>query len=339
MQVLLPVDASDASTHAVASLRAFAKGRSGTVIPVLLNVDQPPTRTLTESEAESMERSKAERALAESLLARHQRTLSDVGFSVRSLVRSGATAATILDVAQVGGASLLVMGTRGTGMLRGFALGSVALRVVLAAPCPVILVKPDARLPLETREVTRVVVPVDGSVVADTAVHHILALRELFGPLHVELVHFEPSLTLIEAIMPPHEDVLRKWCGGQSHQAVAAARRLLDDAAVSRRSWTRRQILTNDWARALAAWAREQPAPARRRRRRARHARQCRRLGWKLGLVSVPTADAPTIPAQGKPACHCSPAMAQVSNASAALRRGWIASEHDAPYTGFALAG
>jgi nucleotide-binding universal stress UspA family protein len=151
----------------------------------------------------------------------------------------------------VRGASLLVMGTRGTGMLRGFALGSVALRVALAAPCPVVLVKPDARLPLETREITRVLLPVDGSVVADTAVHHILALRELFGPMHVELVHFEPSLTLIEAIMPPHEDVLRKWCGGQSHQAVAAARKLLDDAAISHEV----SLLAGDPATAIAGLA------------------------------------------------------------------------------------
>lgn len=233
MRVLLPIDASDASARAVAFLRSFAHARPVAVTPVLLHVLRPWMKASPDPAAEWAEMSEAERARAEALLAPHHGSLSDAGFAARALIRSGAPASTILEVAAECGASLVVMGTRGTGMLRGFALGSVALRVAPAAPCPVILVKPDARLPSETRPLTRVVLPVDGSAVSDTAVERLVALRHLFGPLHVELVHFEPGLTLLEVIMPPHEDVLRKWYGEQSHRAVAAARRLLTEAGIS----------------------------------------------------------------------------------------------------------
>lgn len=233
MQVLLPVDGSAASARAVALLRALARSRPRTLAPVLLHVYQPWMKALPDPTAEWAELSATERSRAEALLAPYQGQLSDDGFEARAIVRSGAPASTILDVAAECGASLVLMGTRGTGVLRGFALGSVALRVAPAAPCPVFLVKPDARLPSETRPLTRVVLPVDGSVVSDTAVERLVELRHLFGPLHVELVHFEPGLTLLEIIMPPHEDVLRKWYGEQSHRAVAAAQRLLAEAGIA----------------------------------------------------------------------------------------------------------
>lgn len=233
MQVLLPLDGSDASARAVEFLRACARGGPGPVLPTLLHVHQPWMKAVPDPAAEWQEMSERERAQAQALLAVHQRALSDAGLNVRTLVRSGPPASTILEAAAECAASLVVMGTRGAGMLRGFALGSVALRVAPAAPCPVVLVKPEARLPSEQREFLRVVAPLDGSAVSDSAVQRLVALRDLFGPLHIDLVHFEPALTLLESVMPPHDDVLRRWSGEQSRRAVAAAARSLAEAGIS----------------------------------------------------------------------------------------------------------
>ncbi|MCE4540288.1 universal stress protein [Pelomonas sp. P7] len=256
MQVLLPIDGSAASARAVEFLCASKRGGPGTVMPTLLHVHQPRMKAVPDPAAEWQEMSDREQAHAQALLAVHQRTLSEAGFTAHTLVRSGAPASTILEVAAECGASLVVMGTRGAGMLGGFALGSVALRVAPAAPCPVVLVKPDAKLPSISREFTQVVAPLDGSAVSDSAVQRLVALRDFFGPLHVNLVHFEPALTLLESIMPPHDDVLRRWCGEQSRRAVAAAAHLLTEAGISHEV----SLLAGDAAPSVAELALRQGA-------------------------------------------------------------------------------
>jgi nucleotide-binding universal stress UspA family protein len=68
----------------------------------------------------------------------------------------GDQATEILRVARKVGADLIVMGTHGRSMLPRLLMGSVAERVVRAAPCPVLTVRvpmPHARLSLELEPV------------------------------------------------------------------------------------------------------------------------------------------------------------------------------------------
>lgn len=59
-------------------------------------------------------------------------------------VVEGAPSDLLLTAAE--GAQLLVVGSRGQGAIRGLLLGSVALRCVVHAPCPVLVVPPPRRL-------------------------------------------------------------------------------------------------------------------------------------------------------------------------------------------------
>ena len=81
-----------------------------------------------------------------------QRTLEDLRrrgidsqpAAARHPVGSGAVAQQIVDLASSAGAEILIVGTRGRGPVAGLLLGSVALRLLHAAPCP-ILVVPEHR--------------------------------------------------------------------------------------------------------------------------------------------------------------------------------------------------
>jgi nucleotide-binding universal stress UspA family protein len=79
-------------------------------------------------------------AAAERELAGTVRQLLHHGVKARSLLREGAPDEEILSAAETERVSLVVMGTHGRKGIAHMLLGSVAERVVRAAPCPVLTV-------------------------------------------------------------------------------------------------------------------------------------------------------------------------------------------------------
>jgi len=71
--------------------------------------------------------------------------LRNAGVSAEALLRSGAPAATILGEAVARDVDLIVLGTNIRRSLSTAVLGSVADQVARSAPCPVLLVPPQAR--------------------------------------------------------------------------------------------------------------------------------------------------------------------------------------------------
>ena len=115
------------------------------------------------------------------------------GREVEILVESGDPAARI--VAAAADADLLIMATRGRGAGGRAVFGSVADHVARHAPSPTLLVPgcdPSAPAPLATR----LVVPLDGSALADAALPVAADLGEVLGlTLHLVRV-VDPSLSL-----------------------------------------------------------------------------------------------------------------------------------------------
>ena len=63
------------------------------------------------------------------------------GATVRPIIRTGAPAEQIVELATTEHADLVVMGTHGRGGMSRVLLGSVADRVIRLAPCPVLTVR------------------------------------------------------------------------------------------------------------------------------------------------------------------------------------------------------
>lgn len=212
MNILLPFDGGPAAFHAVELLAGYA-GDAARLAPRVLNV-QPqsgdPGRTALKPAVER---------------------LAAAGFAVQAEVQIGPVAPTILSFKP----ELIVMGTRGQGALQGFALGSVALRVVHGNGPPVLLVKPDDRLPGTLGKRLRVLLAMDGSPPALRAAERLAAWRGWLGELEVHLVHVQQPLTVLQAVLPPHDDVVDQWSTKEGEQATQQARELFAREKIAHR--------------------------------------------------------------------------------------------------------
>ena len=176
MKILVAVDDSEASLQACRLVAGYAGDRSALEI-MLVNVQPLPVHLSPETGVPPSVLDTALRTEGRGQLDRAQGLLQAAGWHADGNVCLGPVAATLTEAALERSADVLVMGAGRQGMLRGYALGSVALRVAPAAHCPVVLVKPGAVLPLALGTRLRVTVPVDGSQQA------IEAVRRLASPM------------------------------------------------------------------------------------------------------------------------------------------------------------
>lgn len=144
--VLVATDFGTSSDHALRYGRALARTFGGS-LHVLHVVDDVLSRGLegesTEfwSDAQEAANQDAARHLAERVTADDGRRFGDRAVTVVSTNPALAIVAYAKEVA----ASLIVMGTHGARSTNSSGLGSVAERVVHAAPCPVLTIKDPER--------------------------------------------------------------------------------------------------------------------------------------------------------------------------------------------------
>jgi nucleotide-binding universal stress UspA family protein len=230
-RLLIPFDASPAAERAVELLAGYA-GEAARLVAVMLNVQIRPVRLWPGA---ALAPELIEEALIDagrSILKPAVARLAVAGLAAQAEVRQGLPADAILREAAAHGTEAVVMGTRGSGVLQGFALGSVALRVVHGGAAPVILVKPDAKLPAGLGRKLRVLLAMDGSQPALRAAERLAAWRGWLGELEVHLVHVQQPLGVLQAVLPPHDDVIAQWSTQEAEQATQAARDLFGRAGV-----------------------------------------------------------------------------------------------------------
>ena len=136
-QILVPLDGSEYSERAMGYANELARATGGALrlVTVLLRPEAPGAPKIAKLDEQS-------RVRAEQYLEPHLAAVRGAGVSaVDSEVRFGEAASAITDAATSSGADLIVMSTHGLGASGRYALGSVALKVLMTAPCPVLMVR------------------------------------------------------------------------------------------------------------------------------------------------------------------------------------------------------
>jgi nucleotide-binding universal stress UspA family protein len=132
-RILVPTEGTDSDLPALRHVRQLAEVHGAEV--VLLRVAHYHTRDERTHEVDD----------AEEDLRRAAAVVAGGGFPVRTELRHGEPAETIIAAAHELGADLIVMGTHGHGWLPRLVLGSVAEDVRHGADVPLLLVRADIK--------------------------------------------------------------------------------------------------------------------------------------------------------------------------------------------------
>jgi nucleotide-binding universal stress UspA family protein len=195
-RILIPLDGSALAEAALPAARAVAR-LTGASVMVMQAVEAPETG----------EDGAAPGAAA--YLAAVAGRLADDGVIVCTHVATGPAALAIIEAA--GEADLTVMATHGRGGVGRWALGSVADQVMQGAPSPVLLVRAEQAQPLASGYPRHVLVPLDGSELAEHALPMAMLLADRAGA-EVILTH----------IVTPLDDLLGD--AGENLLALASER-------------------------------------------------------------------------------------------------------------------
>ncbi len=133
----------------------------------------------------------AELEQATTYLADLKQRLAARNLAVDTVVAEGIAAQAIVDLAEERGAAAIVMATHGRGGLGRLVLGSVAAQVATQATVPLLLVRPTAGAAPPTPALRRLLVPLDGSPLAEQALE-----------LAQDLANQGAALVLVRVVAP-----------------------------------------------------------------------------------------------------------------------------------------
>lgn len=255
LHLLLAVDDSPASLNAARWLAAFASGQNRWHCTALA-VQAPVRSGEVSAIAPASITLAAREEQAQALLAKVQTIFTESGTPCRTLTCMGEAAPALLNQAVKLQANVVVMGRRSRGALQAALLGSVSHEVVRDSKLPIIVVGEQAPpAPVDTQAL-RVLLALDGSPAALRAADFAAALlHSENGPAHqLDAVHVSPSVTLVETLLQPKEQLLAHWAGTPATQSLSAAR----NAMAQRGLLVREHSLSSDApGEAIAALAAE----------------------------------------------------------------------------------
>lgn len=171
---------------------------------------------------------------AESAAARRRLDEGHIAYRFHGAV--GDPAREIVDLARSESCDEVIVGSRGLSALDGFALGSVAYKVVHLSPVPVTVV-PD---PLDTSDlapagksaVHRILLAVDGSEASTQAVAYVCALRDADMPVEVRLLNVQMPIASGNVRRLVSQAIVDAWFHEEGLQALDTAKKALQAAGI-----------------------------------------------------------------------------------------------------------
>ena len=200
--ILVPLDGSPFAEHALPLALALAR-RAGARL-LLVSVSTPLAEAYVEglyfSTLELEQEVQARRKAYLEAIARRLAEKANVPVTIA--VHHGEVAATLCDLLERGEADLAVLATHGRGALGRVWLGSVADEMIRHSSSPLLLVRPEADAPDLDREpdLTRMLLPLDGTPLAEQILEPAVALAGLIPGAEVILVRAIHALVPAEAV-------------------------------------------------------------------------------------------------------------------------------------------
>lgn len=140
-KVLVPLDGSKLAECALPYVRNLARGGFVGEI-VLLNVVEIPTTWIEGIDYVAIKDASLRQSTK--YLKELEEQLNKEGLPVKAEILEGMTTQVIVDYATEKGVDLIVIGTHGYTGMKKLMFGSVALRVLHDAHCPVLLIRPES---------------------------------------------------------------------------------------------------------------------------------------------------------------------------------------------------
>lgn len=243
-RILTPLDGSDISEQVLPYSRAIASRLSlPMTLLMAIEPDHPTIGQALNPELHSHELESHRAGHAENYLSSVAARMRDAGVTATTMVPRGEPARSVVDEAARDPDTLIAMSSHGRSGFARWWMGSVADRVLHTAENPLLLVRSQSRQPVSGESgPERLIVPVDGSEVAEEVLPHVAYLGSRLN-IPVDLVQvtisedeYYQAMSMGLRVLPPSLPSFRSFANrveGAASDYISDVKRRLQQQGVA----------------------------------------------------------------------------------------------------------
>ncbi|HEU0021975.1 MAG TPA: universal stress protein [Dehalococcoidia bacterium] len=202
-RIIVPLDGSPMAEQVLPYVRMFAQKLT---VPILLLRAYSPYPAELSDPAHGRYLDQMDAALQDQVydyLDRVKGSIPDARAEISCLVRAGDPASCIVAESEADPDALVVISTHGRTGIGRWVFGSITDKVLHAIKNPLWIIRSQEDLSLSREGLKTIVVPLDGSTVAEQILPHVVFLAKSLG-LHLKLVRARPALEEYQHYLEGH---------------------------------------------------------------------------------------------------------------------------------------